>query len=705
MRANKNLLIGTVFGLTLFWLHPRAQAQHTLGEAPQWPAKLTILPGGPTPAFQTVTGGFAVNTDSREQVRDFYNAIYPTSENVPINSTADVADCYPGTNSPAFVAAVLRRINWFRAMAGEPANVVFNSIYNSNAQAVAVMISSSGMLNHNPPPTWPCYSAAGAAGAGGNQAGGFNGADAITGYIWDFGGGNSEAGHRRWILFPQEQIMGTGDVPATNGYIAGNSTYVFDSSINSPRPATRQPYVAWPPEGFVPYQVVFPYWSFALSNADLSMATVAMTSNGAPVTVVIQPYQSGDENNQSGAGEDTLVWVPMGLDATCECTTFPFSGTDTVYGITVSNIAVGVSSVSFTYNVTVFDPGVPGADYVPTTINGPAQAVVNAGNSYNCTPLNNTNTTGYQWLAASRVAGNFVENAANDGVSDTLSNFTSLSSPNYPVITNSYIDSSRCIHFVHNDMNTAPQIIQCNEILFPATNTIVSFKSQIGYAFTNEVARVQVSTDGGANWHDLFLDAGCNLPSASSFSFCESSFTANSLSLSNYAGQSVLLRFDYDFLQPYNYFIGANNYFGWSVENIVVTNTQQIVGLTTNATATTNLTFTPTQPGNYLLQAAPVLFSQFPLNFGPSELISVTASTNPVILMNQPVLTNKQALLNFTVINLTNVTYHLLQATQLNNVSWTTNTAAVFMTNILNSSYRFTATNNSAPRFYRVQTP
>jgi hypothetical protein len=30
----------------------------------------------------------------------------------------------------------------------------------------------------------------------------------------------------------------------------------------------------------------------------------------------------------------------MGLDATCECTTFPFSGTDTVYSITVSNIAL-----------------------------------------------------------------------------------------------------------------------------------------------------------------------------------------------------------------------------------------------------------------------------------------------------------------------------------------------------------------------------
>ncbi|MGD1097360.1 MAG: CAP domain-containing protein, partial [Bryobacteraceae bacterium] len=357
MRANQCCHIGAVFCLAMFGSHPQAQAQHTLGEASKWPTNLTVLPSGPKPEFQTVTGGFVVSTDSREQVRDFYNGIYPTSENVPIDSTADVADCYPGTNSTTFQESVLRRINWFRALAGEPANVVLNSIYNSNAQAVAVMISASGLLNHNPPTNWPCYSPAGGAAAGGNQAGGFNGADAITGYIWDFGNGNSEVGHRRWILYPQEQIMGTGDVPATNSYIAANSTYVFDSSINDPRPVTRQPYVAWPPEGFVPYQVVYPYWSFALSNADFSAATINLTSNGAPVSLAIQNYETG-------YGENTIVWIPMGLDADCECTTFPFGGTDTVYSVTVSNIVVGSSNVSFTYNVTVFDPAVPGADYV-----------------------------------------------------------------------------------------------------------------------------------------------------------------------------------------------------------------------------------------------------------------------------------------------------------------------------------------------------
>ena len=54
------------------------------------------------------------------------------------------------------------------------------------------------------------------------------------------------------------------------------------------------------------------------------------------------------------------------------------------------------------------------------------------------------------------------------------------------------------------------QYLQLNEVLLPATNTMLSFKSLLGYATTDEVAHVQVSTDGGANWQDLFVEAGNN---------------------------------------------------------------------------------------------------------------------------------------------------------------------------------------------------
>jgi hypothetical protein len=236
---------------------------------------------------------------------------------------------------------------------------------------LAVMMSANFSLDHFPPTNWICYTAAGAnAASNSNLALGSAGADAVTGYIRDFGGNNFEVGHRRWLLYPQTQVMAAGDVPSQGACYAANTTWVFDANLFGPRPATRQPYVAWPPAGYVPFQVVFPQWSFALSNADLSMAAVSMTSNGVSVAVAIQPYQAG-------YGENALVWVPMGLDFTSDLAVFPFNGTDTVYRVTITNIHAGGSMTGFNYTVTVFDPSAPGVDYVAPAIGGPAQPYVN----------------------------------------------------------------------------------------------------------------------------------------------------------------------------------------------------------------------------------------------------------------------------------------------------------------------------------------
>jgi rhamnogalacturonyl hydrolase YesR len=73
------------------------------------------------------------------------------------------------------------------------------------------------------------------------------------------------------------------------------------------------------------------------------------------------------------------------------------------------------------------------------------------------------------------------------------------------------------------------------------------------------------------------------------------------------------------------------------------------------------------------------------------------------ITVSAPVLTGKQVQLNFTVISsLTNATPNLLQTDQLG-TSWITNTTAALTTNVSGISYCFTATNNAAARFYRVQ--
>ena len=655
-----------------------------LGKAPKAPTDVSGLPGG-GPRPREVTGGFNVNTDSREQVREFYNAVYTSSEGVAINSTAVTTNCFPGTNATAFQNATLRRINWLRAMGGVPAAITFNSNESTQDQAGALMMSANNTLQHvGIPPSWSCFTIAGTnAAANSNLALGSDGADAITGYLWDFGANNYEVGHRRWILYPQTQIMAAGDVPAESSFEAANATWVFDANFGGPRPATTKPYVAWPPEGFVPYSLAFPQWSFALSNADFSAATVSMTSNGVSVVVTNQPYLTG-------YGENTIVWVPMGLDATSEGTTFPFSGTDTVYSVTVTNITVpGGSNVGFTYNVTLFDPSVPGTDYVATVVVGTNTPYLNTGNLYVCVPSSNPNTTGYQWLTAQTTNGNLTDNATNG-----LANFTISPTPIYSVITNPPTGSGKCFHLCHT--NPVSQYLQLNEVLLPATNTTFSFKSYLGYATTDESAHVQASTDGGANWQDLFVEVGNNGQT-------DTVFTNRSLSLSNFVGQLTLLRFNYAFTSG-SYYTGNDPYIGWCLENIVVTNVQQIVGMVTNSTASTNFTFTPTQAGNYGLAAAPVLFTQFPVGWGPFKLVTAITNPTPTIVLGQPVLTNNQVLLNFTVNGGSATTFHLLQTTNLM-VPWITNSTATFTTNIPGSSYRYTATNNAALRFYLVQTP
>ena len=660
-----------------------------LGDAPKAPADVSGLPGrGPHPL--DVTGSFNVNAGAREQVREFYNAVYASSDGIAMNSTAVTASCTPGTNSAAFQNATLRRINWFRAMAGIPAAVTFSSNESTQDQAAALIMSANNKLQHTGiSNTWSCFTISGTnAAANSNLALGYDGPDAITGYIRDYGTNNTAAGHRRWILYPQTQLMAAGDVPAEGGFKAANATWVFDANYGGPRPATSQRFVSWPPTGFVPYQLVFPQWSFALSNADLSAATVSMQSNGVSVAVSLQV-------NTNGFGENTVVWVPMGLDAGSSGTTFPFSGTDTVYSVTVTNIMVpGGSIIGFTYNVTLFDSSVPGTDYVATVVVGTNTPYLNTGNSYTCVPIANPNTTGYQWLAAQATNGNLTDKATSG-----LANFTITPAPVYPVITNPPTGSGKCFHLCH--INPVSQFLQLNELLLPATNTVFSFKSLLGYATTNETAYVQVSTDGGANWQNLFAKAGC-FDGNGSPSQCETTFTAHSYSLSNYVGQLTLVRFNYAFTSG-SYFTGNDPIVGWCLENIVVTNVQQVVGMATNATASINFTFTPTQAGNYSLAAAPVLFTQFPLGWGPFKLVNAITNPNPVIVLGEPVLTNKQVLLNFSVSG-TASTFHLLQTTQLN-TPWTTNTTATFTTSVPGSSYRYVATNDSALRFYRVQTP
>jgi hypothetical protein len=183
----------------------------------------------------------------------------------------------------------------------------------------------------------------------------------------------------------------------------------------------------------------------------------------------------------------------------------------------------------------------------------------------------------------------------------------------------------------------------------------------------------------------------------------ESAFSQHTLSLSNYAGLPTLLRFSFIYDGGTNgyYPYGVNDE-GWCIENIVVTNTSQLINLATNSTASTNFTFTPIQTGSYDLFASAIIFNQFLVGLGPVKQVTAIAGP-PVITLNTPSVSGGQVQLNFTVSGSAS-TFKLLQADQLIG-PWITNSVAAFTTNVPGSSYRFTATGGTVARFYRIQSP
>ena len=298
------------------------------------------------PLIQSGDEGFLDN-GNRDESLAFYESNYIISSPPPINWTGSHESCDPGTTSPDFQQAVLRRINYFRAMAGVPDDVLFSEESNLQAQAAALLMSVNYNLDHTPPESWTCYSDLAYQGASSsNLFLGINGWDAITGYMRDSGSSNDAVGHRRWILNPQTRVMGSGDIPATDSYPASNALVVFDDYLRTPRPETRDDFVAWPPPGYVPYPVVFTRWSFSYPDADFSEAKVEMSWEGEELSITQAPIYDG-------YGENTIVWQLTGMDSGAY---WPAPSQDIRYQISILDVIIDGQYLEFSYEVIVFDP-------------------------------------------------------------------------------------------------------------------------------------------------------------------------------------------------------------------------------------------------------------------------------------------------------------------------------------------------------------
>lgn len=318
------------------------------------------------PAANANAGAW-LDTSDRQAVVNSYTAEFTTP--VPdIGWTGSLDSCSVGTTNPAFRAATIDRVNWFRSIAGVPATITENPAASARAQEAAVMNWATNDIDHEPAATADYLCRTGQAAATAHTSNlylGRSGPRAIDGYILDPGAGNTSVGHRNWILSPTGNQFGTGDVPKDSdapkdspGYQSTNVLVVHDDDFAMPSPTLREPsgFVAWPARGYVPADVVFERWSFGIRGADMSGAAVTTEHfvNGSFTTIPSETVHSGTSN---GAPLNTIVWEPA-LDFPTENNPYgsqplPEPDEDQIYRITVSDVVVDGSPATFVYDVIV----------------------------------------------------------------------------------------------------------------------------------------------------------------------------------------------------------------------------------------------------------------------------------------------------------------------------------------------------------------
>ena len=542
---------------------------------------------------------FRIDVSNREQVRAFYNTVFQASEDVPMEWTGSYTTGDPGSTSLAYRQAVILRVNYFRAMAGVPANIVLNEVYSDKAERAALMMSANDALNHFPPSDWTFFTEEGAEAASSSDLFlGVVGPDAVSGYIRDDGANNYSAGHRRWILYPPTRQMGTGDVAGDGSRRPANALWVFDNLFGT-RPVTREEFVAWPPPGYVPYRLIFPRWSFSYPNADFSSAAVTLTRNSSDVPVTL-------ETVMDGPGDNTLVWLP-----TDQSSTAPVS--DSTTHVTIENVQINGVVRQFSYDVISFDPATPGPDTALPVVSGPSSLTAGTLNSFAVQPI--PLSSAYQFRLESRVPLNSVE-----GAESGLVNFQALTSLSYqPVAQDVRAAGQASFHLACPDFKD--QFLVWNRNVLVGANTQLRFYSRLGWATPTQAAEVQVSTDEGSSWQTIYRQTG-------NLSASENTFVIRTVSLSSYTGRSIRLRFAY-LWEGESAFTKTSSGYGWYLDEISLANAEELTPVAVgDVSPGLSFTVTPSAAGGYALQARAKVFADYFLDW--STALRVQAVEGPV---------------------------------------------------------------------------
>jgi uncharacterized protein YkwD len=204
--------------------------------------------------------------------------------------SGNVDSCDPGDISADARENALRLYNLYRWLADLPP-VETSAERDEMAQACALMMEANGMLSHEPPMSWDCWTDTGAQGASTSNISSGSSVSSVDGYMLD-PGNPTTIGHRRWILSNSLGPIGIGST--------GDGSSCMQN-LGGMGQAGKE-WMAWPPPGVLPYgaysfgnwgSLSDTGWTLQSDELDLSQVSVSVSSGGSPLPVTVTELLGG----------------------------------------------------------------------------------------------------------------------------------------------------------------------------------------------------------------------------------------------------------------------------------------------------------------------------------------------------------------------------------------------------------------------------
>lgn len=230
--------------------------------------------------------------------------------------------------------------------------------------------------------------------------------------------------------------------------------------------------------------------------------------------------------------------------------------------------------------------------YKPPAVTGAAAPSVGVASTYKFSTLGGA--TAYDWRLCRETP------VAFDGGENLLRGTTNSGGGYTMISTTVKFSGAGAYRFAQPKLNRDETFTYTAEFL-PGRAASISFRSRLGWASQTQFAKIQVSSDGGATWSDVYSQAG-------SGSAGETGFQMRTISLASYAGTPIRMRLNYTMTTGTTAYYQTDDRTGWFVDDVLFYDVGELSApVITAASAGGSFVFTPPAAGTYHLAVRPII--------------------------------------------------------------------------------------------------